>query len=270
MTATLEGCDAKLARASELCEMLSAEAAAYLSSDPPPYEISKRHESDGLEYAFIAKGNPNPPLKLAVIAGEVIHHLRSSLDHLIHSLVIKKGKAPTRNHQFPICDTPQLYKELRRRGYIQGVGPHAYELIEKVQPFQNPTPDDTILAAVRDLNNLDKHRLLVVTTTIMRIGNVIRVGADEALVEKLGTKDKPMEIVGLGSTDVKRLDPEGVEIFSIRLSEPTPEFFAEAEVEPNVAFQKCGRCELAPLVPTLRRMTAGVTHTISQFRSEFS
>lgn len=266
----LDGCRAKIARASELCEILSTEIGGYLQGESPPYEIIREHRADGLEYTFVAKGHAGPPLKFAVVAGEIIHHLRSSLDHLIHSLVVSKGKSPTKNHQFPICDTPQSFKELLRRGYIQSIGPNASQIVESVQPFQSPTPDDTILAVVRDLNNEDKHRLLVVTTTVMRIGNVIRVGADEALVQARGTKDQPINIVGLGGADAKQLHPEGVEIFTIRLSEPTPEFYAEADVEPNIAFEKCGRSTLVPLVPTLRRMTAGVTNVINKFSSEIS
>jgi hypothetical protein len=84
--------------------------------------IVRQHQDNGLGYAFIARGDPNPPLRFAVLAGEIIHHLRSTLDHLIHVLVMKNAKTPTRRHQFPICATSKAFQDARTRGLIEGVG----------------------------------------------------------------------------------------------------------------------------------------------------
>ena len=71
----MDGCRAKLERAQETLDALELEAVKFLSQDTPPFRLEKKHINDGLEYAFIAYGNPNPPLRFSVITGEIVHHM---------------------------------------------------------------------------------------------------------------------------------------------------------------------------------------------------
>lgn len=269
MSHPLDGCRAKFQRAEETLEYLGREITTFLNQEPPPYTIVKQHQDNGLEYAFIAHGDPDPPLRFAVLAGEIIHHLRSSLDHLVHASVIQNGKTPTKRHQFPICTTPEAFKDACSRGWIDGVGPIAEKLIASVQPFTTPTPDDTVLHVVSQYDNIDKHRLLVVVTTIVKLGNTITIGVNAEIAARPERQGKTPNIVGFGDPAPRKLSEKGVVVFTICLAEPAPELTAEAKLELELAFEQCGRVKLAPVVRTLRGLVAGTRHTVEKFAKEF-
>ena len=88
MAHPLDSCRAKTRRAQESIHDLEQEITAFFQRDPPPYKIVKQYQNNGLEYAFLAFGEPEAPLRFAVLAGEIVHHLRSSLDHLVYALII--------------------------------------------------------------------------------------------------------------------------------------------------------------------------------------
>jgi hypothetical protein len=45
---------------------------------------------------------------------------------------------------------------------VQGVSENAQAIIERLQPYHAAQPPDNALAILRSLNNIDKHKLLVV------------------------------------------------------------------------------------------------------------
>lgn len=265
----MDGCRAKLARAQETLDALDVEAATFLSQDPSPFRLEKKHLNGGLEYAFVAYGDPNPPLRFSVIAGEIIHHMRSSLDHLIHAIVAYNGLSPTIQHQFPICSTENAFKRACDRGQIKGVGATARRLIQGVQPFTTPTPDDTILYVVGENDNVDKHRLLVVVTAVADLGRTVTIGENKSIAETEGKNGKLPNIVGFGEMGPKKLTNEGTIVWSIRLAEPAPEFTAEAPLVPQLVLDRCGRVKFAPLIQTLRNILKGTRHTVELFAGEF-
>ncbi len=265
----MDGCRAKLERAKETLDALELEAAKFLSQDPPVVRLERKHINDGLEYAFIAYGDPNPPLRISVITGEVIHHMRSSLDHLIHALVIHNGENPTFQHQFPICSTKKAFEQACKRGQIKGVGANARRLIQSVQPFTTPTPDDTILFVVSQYDNADKHRLLVVVTAVADLGQTVTIGTNGAIAETEERGGKLPNIVGFGEMGPKKVSREGTIVWSIKLAEPAPELTADAPLVPQLALDQCGRVKFAPLIPTLRNILAGTRHTVELFGGEF-
>lgn len=265
----MNGCRAKLERAKETLDALEIEAAKFLAQDPPLVRLEKKHINDGLEYAFIAYGEPNPPLRISVITGEIIHHMRSSLDHLIHALVIRNGVSPTFQHQFPICSTEKAFKQACERGQIKGVGANARRLIRSVQPFTTPTPDDTILYVVSQYDNADKHRLLVVVTAVADLGQTVTIGTNSVIAETEERKGKLPNIVGFGEMGPKKVSSEGTVVFAIKLAEPAPELTADAPLVPQLVLDQCGRVKFAPLIPTLQNILAGTRHTIELFAREF-
>ncbi len=269
MAHPLDGCRAKIHRAEETLEVLNCEIAAFFNQSPPPYNVIKQPQNNGLEYVFIAHGDPNPPLRFAVLAGEIIHHLRSGLDHLIHALVVRNGEPPTQRHQFPICTTAKAFKDACDRGQIKGVGAAAKKLIRSVQPFTTPTPDDTVLFVVSQYDNVDKHRLLVVVTTVVQLENTIKIGVDADIATSPERQGKTPTIVGLGDPRPRRLCKEGVVVFTIRMAEPAPELTAEAQLVPELAFEKCGRVRFAPVIRMVKGLAAGTRHTIEMFAGEF-
>jgi|GEM_PF-1019915 len=266
----MDGSRAKLERAKETLDALELEVVNYFAQTPPPVRLEKKHINRGLEYAFIAYGDPSPPLRISVITGEIVHHLRSSLDHLIHALVIHNGVSPTFQHQFPICSTEKAFKHADQRGQIKGIGANARRLIRSVQPFTTPTPEDTILYVVSQYDNADKHRLLVVVTSVADLGKTVTIGTKRVNSEIEEHKEKVPNIVGFGEMGAKKVSSDGTIVWSIKFAEPAPEFTADALLVPQLAFDQCGRVKFAPLIPTLRNILAGTRHTIEVFAGEFN
>jgi hypothetical protein len=162
----LASCRAKIERAEESIQNLNREITAFLVANPKPYRMVREFRNDGRQYAFIAFGNPVVPARFAVIAGEIVHHLRSSLDHLLCALVVNNGGSPTRQHQFPIYTSPKAFDEACSRGLIRGVADSAEKLIRSVQPYTSETPDDTVLHVIQQFDNFDKHQRLLVVNTV--------------------------------------------------------------------------------------------------------
>lgn len=265
----LDGCRAKIQRAEESIHNLRREIAEFLESDPPPFNIVKQHQNGGLEYAFLAVGSPEVPLRFAMLAGEIIHHLRSSLDHLIHALVIQNGGTPTRKHQFPVYEKIESFERAKENGVIEGVSPSAEKLIANVQPYTSLTPDDTVLNVVHQYDIVDKHRLLVVVTAVATLSETITIGVDAQVAATPERQGKTPNIVGFYFPGPQAITRDGTVIAAIRLAEPAPELVANATLVPHLAFEKCGRVAFALVVPTLTGLLAGTRHTIESFAGEF-
>lgn len=258
----LDGCRAKLARALELINLLELESVKYLTQEPPIFKVEHEYRNNGLEYALVAYGEPEPPIRFSVISGEIIHHMRSSLDHLITAIVIHNGKTPTKFNQFPICITAKEFKDACKRRQLDGVSHSAKKIIESVQPYTTPTPDDTILNVIREYDNADKHRLLVVVATAVHLGHEVTLNSDG--------NGKTTEIVGFGDFEQKKLSKSGSTIFSVQFANPTKGVSVNGDVTPQLALDQCGRLKLFPLISALRNLLQGTQHTIELFTNEFA
>ena len=68
----------------------------------------------------------------------IVYQLRSSLDHLVHELVILSGNAEklkdSRKHQFPIFESKSGYDKRAGR-MIDGVSNNIARLVEQQQPY---------------------------------------------------------------------------------------------------------------------------------------
>ena len=180
---------AKIVRAEESIKNLDAEITQYLASDPKPYRIVGELHNDDREYGFTAYSDP-VPLRFSIIAGEIVHHLRSALDHVIWAMATRNNRNPRNRIQFPICDTPPKFEKALKNGIVQGVGDVAVKIIEGVQPFKSEDPRDAILYVLHDFDVTDKHKLLPVITTAAQIGEVITIGDSRGSNPPPGRIDK--------------------------------------------------------------------------------
>jgi hypothetical protein len=107
-----------------------------------------------------------PPRKASFVAGEAIHSLRSALDYIAWQLAIAhKGREPTEKeaHQisFPIGRNPERFNPPT----FAHISDEAAKEMRLHQPWMPPLPDSghvpALLAMLRDLSNMDKHRLLI-------------------------------------------------------------------------------------------------------------
>jgi hypothetical protein len=107
---------------------------------------------------------PCPPM-WGIVIGEILHDIRSALDHLIYQLVIyATDTAPgdRSRTQFPIFDDNNEYAKHRPK-MLKGVGSKATALIEAFQPFSTGESTSSPLWHLNELSNVDKHRTLHLT-----------------------------------------------------------------------------------------------------------
>ncbi len=170
----MDGCIAKVERAGELIASLNADIEGMLSSGL--YSVVSQDQPEKKRHAFWVEGPPVPN-KVSIVAGEVIHHLRSVFDHFIWALIAKNGGTARLRSHFPVYDTQEKYSKAIKDGAIRGVPRSIYPLIDAMQPFRTRDPQNSLLKAIHDLDIADKHRLLVVTAAAIQPGTEIRIAA---------------------------------------------------------------------------------------------
>jgi hypothetical protein len=170
VTPSLDGPRAKLDRANDHIASLDIEIRAFFDGDD--YTIGSHFDRETEQHVITARIRKQPPLTgWALIAGDALHNLRSSLDHLIYQLAIAgtcKDPPPDEGWlEFPI-----FIDEHGDKGYdskaprkIQGVPAPAETVIEGVQPFSDPAAP---LWVLQTLDIIDKHRRLNLGVTAVR------------------------------------------------------------------------------------------------------
>jgi len=150
---------AKTARASTLLASLERDSSSFLSEN---YRVEGRLDQESRRYRFLALGHPAMPPRFSVLIGEVIHHLRTVLDHLVFFLAGEHGN-PSRL-AFPVCREERGFELALKRGALTGVPHAAVRIIERLQPYRtSPNPEKATLYQLHRLNVIDKHRLLLAT-----------------------------------------------------------------------------------------------------------
>jgi hypothetical protein len=169
--ASLDGPIAKLDRAKVHFQALNKSIGAFKRSKTQDFIVSEFDPDTG-EKAInlkILKEPKNPDWGL--ILGDMVHNLRSALDHLVWQLVILNGKKPRRQNQFPIIGTKNEYWEVPanrsesvRDRMLAGVSEDHRAFIDMVQPFNAgddaPQNSRTSLALLSWISNADKHRVI--------------------------------------------------------------------------------------------------------------
>jgi hypothetical protein len=91
------------------------------------------------------------------IAGDVVHSLRSALDHLAYQLAIAgEGLTPSRQVEFPIAKDRDTYESEKARK-VKGIRPEAIERIDGLHPYKG---GNEVLWRIHQLDNVDKHRFI--------------------------------------------------------------------------------------------------------------
>ena len=128
------------------------------------YVITPEIYDDGRRHVFRASNPPDPNPAWSATVGDCLHNLRSALDHLAYQLVLR----PNTTTQFPIkvCPPREGWRHRRVLPDISGGvrDPAVRTVLEKVQPY-NRRDLNHGLGLLRELNNIDKHRELIVTVT---------------------------------------------------------------------------------------------------------
>jgi hypothetical protein len=161
----LDGINEKTLRAKTHFQALQVAAKAYVESNPCTLRLQPDPESGS--HFMIAERLTPPPMLLSVIVGDLVHNLRSALDHMMWNLVeVTATHPPNVRTQFPIFDHPDKFAEQvtvpRERGkasYALGVDDLTLADIEGLQPYNRPENTAHAFSILGALSNIDKHQI---------------------------------------------------------------------------------------------------------------
>lgn len=163
----LDSINSKFNWANHHFQLLNLAIAEYLKVNPCKF-VAKPHistDEDGRRWVMGTFEAVEPiPEPLALILGDCLSNLRSTLDYLVWELVRSNGKEASVSNAFPVAHTLDAYEEEINRGRLKGVDPAAVALIQSVQPYHLSVPGDTFLSVLNKLTNINKHRRLLLTT----------------------------------------------------------------------------------------------------------
>jgi hypothetical protein len=140
-----------------------------------PYTFDSKPDSkpghEGLHEFFPISIKEIEP-SIALLAGDIIHNLRSALDHLVCHLVEVAGNPVTDDTMFPIFrgDVPNESTLSRK---VKGVRDSAKQKIRETEPYKDGKGH--YLWVLHKLDIADKHHALLTTIhTIPNIGYTLR------------------------------------------------------------------------------------------------
>lgn len=257
----LNGIKAKIQRADEHIKNLESEISSLLSSDL--YRLVSEPNDDGTQSILRVVGPEEVPIRLSVIVGEIVHQLRSSLDHLVSALVVQNGNKPNKRHQYPICDTRELFNQACENGFLEGISDSAKTIIESRQPYSNGNNIKThFLYVLREMNNADKHRLL---------NFIIAVGAAKELVIDPGretNQGEPAEVIGISPPNPAQPTAKGAEVLRIFFGKPEPDMQIFGKPEMLVTLEDSGILPKKPIIKVSTAIRDKVVSIIQSLEAE--
>jgi hypothetical protein len=167
----LDGVRAKIARAEQHLKNVHLSIHSILATKEK--EPTASHYYDPERQELIVRMEKTTPLDptLPLVVGDCIHNARSALDHLVFQLAILNGAAGSaaRKTSFPVCLSPSDFRLIVARRVAPFISNTALDEIEKLQPYAHGNAGrDDVLYVLAKLDNIDKHRLVIVTIAKFR------------------------------------------------------------------------------------------------------
>ncbi|MGH9153731.1 MAG: hypothetical protein ACRD03_15320 [Acidimicrobiales bacterium] len=220
-TDPLDSARTKLARAEEHLAGVNMETGTFLAAHP--YGTLRDVDATGTKYVFRLIVRDDPPLRLSVLAGDVIQNARAALDHAVvalahHQSPVRLTEKEEGKLQFPIVTNPADFVGQVNQGRLSGI--HDTTFIEAMQPYHGGSVGD-VLALLNRLSNVDKHRRLSILTYSMRQGR-LRRPPDAEIIDPHWSKDALVD---------------GAVIARFVLSRPCPEVEVELEASFGPTFE---------------------------------
>lgn len=273
MSDHLDGVRAKLHRAKENIVNLQGECVAFLN-EHYRHDFIGEADPQGSKHLISYPSSKAPPARLAVLTGEVLYLLRSSLDHLVGQLVRLGDPSHKLNGvSFPICTDPRNHNA-SECGKVKGIPDAAAAAIMAAQPcYGRHAPDRShALAILNTLNNRDKHRLLVTL-----VGTLTHIGHPDVQVTAKGMSGFTVRAPRLGTNvtlDHARVTTPMamVEVFPITDGAPVEVAYVKVKrkLSFHISIEDAGTGQNEPLIPFLQHfenVTSGVVRSFERFFS---
>ena len=167
---SLAGSRAKITRAKEQIEVLRTQLRLTMEDDATKLILQAKHDTynDSPSVTIYVTQMPTFSTEVSVQIGEIVHNLRSGLDHLAWALVpqSKVGSLKpreVRDIMFPLVEKSTNFPSSLRRRIPVALTPEQYVFIERHQPYKR-TLTGRLMRALQTLSNTDKHRIVVPTS----------------------------------------------------------------------------------------------------------
>jgi len=193
--------------------------------------------------------------RFSVLAGEIIHHLRSSFDHLVWQLSSPdfQAKPAARKIEFPVFlkrPKPCSITKDKMSAYcrkVEGISsPSALARIEWLQPYTRPNPSRNSLWIIHDMDISDKHRELILAVYSMNVN--LRAET---------------QLLGFGEQMPWELNPRNFRIYG---KSPVQ---VKGKMSAQITFREFSGREDEPIIPMLNKLLDFTTNTIESFAEEF-
>jgi len=164
----------KIARGREHIAELTAEINGFLATKP--YAVDRQVELGGRVHLYVVSRDTPAPKSIGLLIGDAAHNLRSALDHLAVACANRgAGRELTdteeRRIEYPIRLTPEEFDKALKDHKLDFIEAGPLEIIRRYQPYrQHPTnPDFAMSWRLNILDNIDKHRRIATTTSVVTI-----------------------------------------------------------------------------------------------------
>ena len=267
---TLASAGFKVDRAKEHLSSLKEAVKAFL--DTAPYKIGTKREPHSRKLIYYMASLEPVPWRVSALAGDVLNNLRSALDHLAFQLFFAGTGKPGDSFKhvyFPIADDAAKFKAKSPR-QVRGMGTVAMNAIGALEPYKGGKGHQFWL--LHNLNNVDKHRLLIAAGSAFRSVNL---GAHAMALHREFLSQLPDEMDpwvkegGLPTLDAffrpaDRLCPLKVGD-ELLIDAPDAKPNEEIGFRFEIAISEPGIVDGEPIVETLRVFTQLVEGTLSSF-----
>jgi hypothetical protein len=159
MKPSLTGSWAKWHRAIEVLETLDEE----IRREDYPIPVVGKDEPDTDQHVYRVKAIPDTPARWGALVGDVIHNLRSALNHAVCAGVrLNGGDCKNPMSQFPFVSEKGMWiRDRRQARYISQLTRRQKAVVRRYQPHQTrlrrrPFGKPHPLAMLVDMSNADK------------------------------------------------------------------------------------------------------------------
>jgi hypothetical protein len=287
MTIDLNGCRAKIARTDMHLTFLHERVESFVD-DGGAYQLETQPDSKTGEIAIYGEAFGEPHAhEWGAIIGDVVHDLRSALDHLVWQLTLDNGHTPPavipwnrsdldfkwRRIGFPIYTfvDPRKQSPSGRRipwrykppDSLWGVRPALRTELQRLQPFNHgQDAPKKPLAILDELWNIDKHRHLHLALFFVGLHDV--ESRDPRIQFRIVKKKSPGPFKG--RAEIGRVEPVGGPYRNLVM--------VQKNVQPiltfDIAFEQGPPAYGGRVMETLERLHDTVAAILVKFESEFT
>jgi hypothetical protein len=235
------GVGEKLKRAEENIFNLHGEITDFFEKGD--YSVMPKDDGELFREAFKYHKNRVIPSRFSVLAGEIVHHLRSCFDHIVWHFSVLPVKN-IKKIEFPVFDEAPINHDGRLlfERKIAGIADaNVVAMIKGLQPYNAPDPLNDPLWVIHDFDIIDKHRELVVS---FATGTVLFPVAMKPILEAY-----------------EKAHPE------LNRVQVARHFQNHGTLMPYISFRDFGMRELQPVIPGLVNLFNYTVDAVNGFRA---